>query len=487
MTSATSSSPDLLLPSLKDVHVLVVGDVMLDRYWHGDTRRISQEAPVPVVNVAHEEVRPGGAANVALNIASLGARCTLIGRVGDDEAGRDLADTLHAAGVVTDFVVADDWPTVVKLRVLSQGQQLLRTDFEQPHTADIGDALLDRFEAHLSSAGAVVLQDYDKGVLADPEVLIARCRAAGVDVVVDPKFKPLSRYAGSTLVKPNVVEMQAAVGSWSSSEELVEKTRALCVANDVGAYVVTQGGAGVSVVTADEDHFVPARQVEVFDVTGAGDTTAAVLAVARSPGWPPLRAAQLANIASSIVVTKSGTATVSGPELAMVVSQQSRGDRGVMDRDQLLHAVAYARAQGERVVFTNGCFDILHAGHVSYLEEARALGERLIVAVNDDQSVTRLKGLGRPINELERRQRVLSGLESVDWVVAFTEDTPEPLLEALHPDVLVKGGDYAPSEVVGAEIVTAYGGEVRVLSLVEDCSTTKILEKAGPLQGQGAE
>jgi len=175
------------------------------------------------------------------------------------------------------------------------------------------------------------------------------------------------------------------------------------------------------------------------------------------------------------------------PELAMVVSQQSRGDRGVMDRDQLLHAVAYARAQGERVVFTNGCFDILHAGHVSYLEEARALGERLIVAVNDDQSVTRLKGLGRPINELERRQRVLSGLESVDWVVAFTEDTPEPLLEALHPDVLVKGGDYAPSEVVGAEIVTAYGGEVRVLSLVEDCSTTKILEKAGPLQGQGAE
>jgi D-beta-D-heptose 7-phosphate kinase/D-beta-D-heptose 1-phosphate adenosyltransferase len=401
-----------------------------------------------------------------------------VGCVGADDAGRELAAKLHAAGVSTDFVEVDGWPTIVKLRVLSRGQQLIRSDFERPLPVPVADRLLERLARHLADASVVVLEDYDKGVVDAPEQLIERCRAAGVSVVVDPKFKPFARFAGAAIVKPNAVEIARAVGAWRSQDELIGRTRALCVDNDVGAFVVTRGGAGVTVVTADDDHHIPARAVEVFDVTGAGDTFAAALAVTHALGWNPVRSAQLANLASSIVVTKSGTAAVSGPELALLVQEHVRRDRGMLSRDELVRAVADAKAAGERIVFTNGCFDILHAGHVSYLEEARTLGDRLVVAVNDDASVTRLKGEGRPVNELERRARVLAGLKAVDWVVGFPEDTPVALLEALQPHVLVKGGDYAPDQVVGADVVRANGGEVKVLSHVEDCSTTLILERA---------
>jgi D-beta-D-heptose 7-phosphate kinase/D-beta-D-heptose 1-phosphate adenosyltransferase len=242
--------------------------------------------------------------------------------------------------------------------------------------------------------------------------------------------------------------------------------------------VVTRGAAGMTAVTADGEHqHIPALPADVYDVTGAGDTAAAALAVTTSLGWDAIRGAQVANVASGLVVAKAGTAAVTGPELALALARRHRVDRGALRRAQLVDAVAEARAAGERIVFTNGCFDILHAGHVAYLEEARALGDRLVVAVNDDASVARLKGAGRPVNALERRLRVLAGLASVDWVVGFSEDTPEALLELLKPDVLVKGGDYRPSEVVGADRVIANGGEVRVLGLVEDCSTTAIVDQ----------
>lgn len=466
------------LPSLEAVHVLVVGDVMLDRYWMGSARRVSQEAPVPVVDVEHTEDRPGGAANVALNVASLGARCTLVGLVGDDEAARTLTAMLSAAGVTCDLVEVPDWPTVMKLRVVSRKQQLLRTDFESPLPVDLSDAVAERVKSHLAGATAVVLQDYDKGALVRPRDLVELAAAAGVPVVVDPKHKAFSSYAGARLIKPNQEEFQAAVGPWQDDEALVSLGRELCGHHRLGALVVTRGGRGMTVVEASGRHqHIPARPVDVFDVTGAGDTAAAALGVTVSLGWEPSACAQVANVAAGIAVGKSGTAAVSGPELAMVLAAAPRADRGILSRAQLQDAVAQARERGERVVFTNGCFDILHAGHVAYLEEARALGDRLVVAVNDDASVRRLKGSGRPVNPLERRLRVLSGLAAVDWVVGFSEDTPETLLAQLRPEVLAKGGDYRDDEVVGAEIVRGYGGRVRVLSLVEDLSTTAIVSR----------
>jgi D-beta-D-heptose 7-phosphate kinase / D-beta-D-heptose 1-phosphate adenosyltransferase len=466
------------LPSLKDVHVLVVGDVMLDRYWVGSARRVSQEAPVPVVEVERTEDRPGGAANVALNVASLGARCTLIGVVGDDAAAASLRAVLGAAGVTCDFVERAGWPTTLKLRVVSQNQQLLRTDFEQPLPDAVSAEIRARMMAHLAEATTLVLEDYDKGALDDPRSLIEAAAEAGVPVVVDPKRKPFAWYAGADLLKPNLDEFRAAAGPFVDDDGLVALAEAVCLEHRFGALVVTRGGRGMTVVARDGRHrHVPARPVEVYDVTGAGDTAAAALAVTRSLGWDPLDCAQLANVASGIAVGKPGTVAVSGPELAMALEAMPRSDRGILSRAQLLDAVTQARGRGERIVFTNGCFDILHAGHVAYLEEARALGDRLVVAVNDDASVHRLKGAGRPVNALDRRLRVLSGLAAVDWVVGFAEDTPVALLEALRPDVLVKGGDYSADQVVGAELVLGYGGDVRVLGLVADLSTTAIVQR----------
>ncbi len=469
------------LPSVNHLHILVLGDVMLDRYWQGQAERVSPEAPVPVINVAQEEHRPGGAANVALNVVSMGARCTLVGLVGDDEAGGALLKTLTAAGVVCDFVKVPDWPTIVKLRLLAQQQQLLRADFEQPvpefaASERIG-TLQNKVEKHLQDAHVLVLEDYDKGAIEDPRGFIHAARQAGVPVLVDPKMKALELYAHASVIKPNEKEFAHARSQMQPPVPLAEAAQQLARQHDIGGLVVTRGGQGLEVCTAEAARHVPARAVEVFDVTGAGDTTAAGLALGMALQWPLLNSARMANVAASIAVSKSGTSPVTGPELRQAL-QGAGADRGKLSRQELALAVADAKALGERIVFTNGCFDILHAGHVAYLEEAAALGDRLIVAINDDASVTRLKGEGRPVIPVEGRSQVLAGLACVDWVVSFAEDTPEPLLQLLQPDVLVKGGDYASTdEVVGADIVSGYGGEVKVLSLVQDVSTSAIVSR----------
>jgi D-beta-D-heptose 7-phosphate kinase / D-beta-D-heptose 1-phosphate adenosyltransferase len=468
----------LQIPNFHTAKVLVVGDLMLDRYWFGNASRISQEAPVAVVDVDGVEERPGGAANVALNVAALGAHCTLIGVIGDDAAGQVMEAKLRAAGVECHFLVLRDWPTIVKLRLISQQQQLLRMDFEQPLPAAHGRELLRLVRSHVDDATVVVLEDYDKGTLAAPGELVQLARRHGKPVVVDPKFKPFSAYLGADLIKPNRMEFRHAVGQWEDFTEFVTRAAALADRHDIGAMVVTRGSEGMTLVRRDgRHHHVPARQVDVYDETGAGDTVAATLAAALAAGCELEVCTALANLAASIVVSRLGTVAVTQPELQRALSPAQHGDRGILSQAELAAALDAARTNGERIVFTNGCFDILHAGHVAYLEEARRLGDRLIVAVNDDASVGRLKGPGRPVNALAARMRVLSGLTAVDWVVEFEEDTPERLLESLRPDVLVKGGDYAVEDVVGAGIVRGHGGEVRVLGLVDDCSTSAIVER----------
>ena len=467
----------LELPEFGDARVLVVGDLMLDRYWHGATSRISPEAPVPVVHVSGSEERPGGAGNVALNMAALGGRPTLVGVTGDDEAADTLDQRLRAAGVECDCLRLPDRPTVTKLRVISRHQQLIRLDFE----GSLGDfdheALLDRVRARLPGCGALVLSDYGKGTLAPLRELIALAREAGVPVLVDPKRNDFSAYAGASLITPNLAEFEAVVGTCPDEAALVERGQALIREHQLGGLLVTRGEAGMTLLREGQPEFhLPTQAREVFDVTGAGDTVIAALATGLAAGMPVESATALANLAAGIVVGKLGTAAASLHEVRRALAQAQEAGRGVMSEAQLAIAVADARAHGERIVMTNGCFDILHAGHVQYLNEARRLGDRLIVAVNDDDSVRRLKGEGRPVNSVDRRMAVLAALECVDWVVPFSEDTPRRLICDMAPDVLVKGGDYRPEEIAGHECVEAAGGEVVVLDFVEGVSTTAIIK-----------
>ncbi len=466
------------MPPFQQARVLVVGDVMLDRYWHGKATRISPEAPVPVVRVGNQEDRPGGAGNVALNIAALGAAASLVGIVGADEAGTELRSRLEAAGVYCEFGTCLEAPTITKLRVISQHQQLLRVDFEQDFSAAAVASFQAQALALLEGTQVLVLSDYSKGALQQSQTLIQAAKRLGVPVVVDPKGSDFSKYRGATVITPNLSEFESIVGHCATEEELASKGLLLLADLDLQALLITRGENGMTLLRPDfPELHMPTRAQEVFDVTGAGDTVVAVLAAALAAGSALDIGTALANLAAGLAVGKLGTAAISGPELRRAIAREEGTGRGVMSADQLALAVMDARAHGEKVVFTNGCFDIIHAGHVGYLAEARKLGQRLIVAINDDASVKRLKGSGRPINPVERRMTVLAGLEAVDWVVSFSEDTPESLLELLKPDIVVKGGDYSVDEVVGGEYVLSYGGQVKVLAFLDNCSTSAIVEK----------
>ncbi len=452
---------------------------MLDRYWFGETCRISPEAPVPVVSVNQTEERPGGAGNVALNIAALGGNATLIGIAGDDEAGHILTEQLAAAGVSHDIHYLQGVPTITKLRVISRHQQLIRMDFEQTFPPAAPLRLTDYYKRALAEAQLVILSDYGKGTLCAAPELIRLARDARIPVLVDPKGRDFSLYRGASLITPNIREFEAIVGHCRNEQDIIEKGRALIAEQHIDALLLTRGERGMTLIqqnNAEELHF-PAHAREVFDVTGAGDTVVAVLGTALAAGSPLPEAMSLANLAAGLVVAKLGAATVSAPELRAALNATIRFAGGIVNEEQLALAIGQARAQGERIVFTNGCFDILHAGHVTYLQQARQLGDRLIVAINDDDSVRRLKGAGRPINTIEQRMAVLAGLGMVDWVTSFSEDTPEHLLKKLRPDILVKGGDYTVEQVVGSSIVRAYGGDVRVLGCIKDLSTTSIIDR----------
>jgi len=466
---------------------------MLDRYLFGSTGRISPEAPVPVVHVQETDDRPGGAANVAVNLASLGVSTRLVGVVGKDDAADSLRAILKSRDIHCDFHAVEERPTITKTRVQSRGQQLIRLDQENA-AAMPGDEVVKVLQRSIDGAGAVVLSDYGKGALTDVAAMISVCREAGVPVLVDPKGEDFEKYRGASVITPNQSEFEVVAGVCDSDEELVSRARKMLDDLNLDALLVTRSEKGMLLLEADmEPIFLSTQAREVYDVTGAGDTVIATLAGAVASGQDLPSAAALANLAAGLVVRKIGVATVTPGEISMSLHQRGQGGRGLVGLDELKLMVAESWDRGERVIMTNGCFDVLHAGHVAYLEEAKNLGDRLIVAVNDDASVRRLKGESRPINELEDRLLVLAGLAAVDWVVPFSNDTPAELIAEVLPDVLVKGGDYKPDDIAGAKDVLNNGGkpddiagakdvlnnggEVRVLAFRDGHSSSRIIDK----------
>ncbi len=469
-------------PEFGAARIIVIGDVMLDRYWSGQALRISPEAPVPVVKVKSVEDRIGGAGNVALNIAKLGGKVTLLGVVGDDAESKILRELLEAEGVVCDFVVEPLLRSICKLRVMAQHQQLIRLDFEDTPIKFDQDALKMALIRHFPQNDVVVFSDYGKGTLADVPAYIIAAKQAGVKVLVDPKGVDYQRYAQADLITPNLAELQAVVGACENDQQLIEKGRELLALYQIPKLLLTRGEAGMTLIEHDQVHSLPAQAKDVFDVTGAGDTVIAVMALGVSLGMPLVEAMYLANLAGGIVVGKLGTSTVSLQELARAMHGDRDSLYGVVSEEELVKLFAGAKAHDEKMIMTNGCFDLLHAGHVAYLEQAKALGDRLCVAVNSDASVKQLKGESRPINGLQERMTVLAALACVDWVVAFAEETPERLYCALLPDVIVKGGDYSPEQVVGGDCVIKAGGEVKILQFVDGQSTTAMINKARKME-----
>ena len=470
------------IPDFSKARVLVVGDLMLDRYWHGATSRISPEAPVPVVHVRDIEERPGGAGNVALNIAKLGAHSTVLGLTGDDDAANALEQNLQAAGVKSCLVRLNENATVTKLRVISRHQQLIRLDFEDGFIGQDISGQEAEFAELLDQHDVVVCSDYGKGTLRNVQSLIALCREKKIPVLIDPKGTDFDIYSGASLVTPNLAEFEAVVGACANDEELVEKGQQLCVQCDFEALLITRSEHGMTLIQKDGDVFhLPTRAREVFDVTGAGDTVISTLAAALAAGDDMHNAVALANQAAGIVVGKLGTASVTPEELYQEIHKHIAVKRGVVSQQELITAASQCRQRGEVIVMTNGCFDILHAGHVTYLQQAREQGDRLVVAVNVDETVRKLKGEDRPVNPLEHRMRMLAALECVDWVLPFEEETPMRLICEVLPDILVKGGDNDPDKIPGGDCVRENGGEVRVLSYVEGVSTTEII---GTIRGR---
>lgn len=471
-----------VIDSLAQAKVLVVGDILLDRFVEGSVARVSPEAPVPVLNHTTERTLLGGAGNVAANLLAYGASVTLIGVAGDDDSAGTLRSICESfEGLDTRLVIDTSRPTTVKTRYLSRWQQLLRVDAEATH--DVPEATADDVLASASAAiggcDVVILSDYAKGVLSEPVIkaLIGLAGKAGLPVVVDPKKPDAALYAGATLLKPNTRELEHFTGLNIDSDEQADvASRRILEAHSLDAVLVTRGPDGMTLVRRDAAALhVRAENRRVFDVTGAGDTVAATLAAAMAIGLSLSDAVRMANAAAGVVVAKPGTATVHARELKQALGVEAAAD--IMPRQEALDQIRQWKDQGLVIGFTNGCFDLLHRGHIYSLEQASRRVDRLVVGVNSDGSASRLKGPGRPVQDLATRVAVLAGLRFVDLVVPFEDDTPAELIRAVGPHVLFKGADYAESEVVGGDIVQAAGGRVELIPLLPGHSTTFTVER----------
>ncbi|MBW2697077.1 MAG: D-glycero-beta-D-manno-heptose-7-phosphate kinase [Deltaproteobacteria bacterium] len=466
--------------------VLCVGDVMLDRFSYGRVERVSDEAPIQILHVGSQRSMLGGAGNVVRNVVALGARAILIAVTGDDDSAREIDELAESEERLEQRLVVDpSRPTTVKTRFIAEGQQLLRADSES--TDPVGEEttrrLIEAIAAELRHADVMVLSDYMKGVLTDEllSVAIAKAKVAGVPVIVDPKREDFSVYSGATVLKPNRAELEAG-GRQACQTDAEIELAARGVARDcrIDAVLVTRSQQGMSLIRPDcEALHLRAKALEVSDVSGAGDTVVATTAVALASGAALHSAAELANIAGGIVVGKLGTAVVSREELgaALIAADASATEAKVKSAEAAYLDVQRWRKKGCRIGFTNGCFDLLHPGHISLLTEAKSHCDRLIVGLNSDESVKRLKGSDRPVQPEAARAIVLASMNVVDRVVIYSDDTPIPLLYLLEPDVLIKGGDYTIDEVIGGDVVQGYGGVVKIASLAPGHSSSEVIAK----------
>jgi D-beta-D-heptose 7-phosphate kinase / D-beta-D-heptose 1-phosphate adenosyltransferase len=466
--------------------VVVIGDVALDQYVYGDVARISPEAPVPVLRVHSKRTSPGCAANVAANVASLGGYATVIGVVGSDtEAGQLNASVQENGAPVRLMLVADSSrPTTVKTRFVASGQQIVRADHEElrPITPKVEDYLLEAYSSALRTCEAVIVSDYNKGVLTNRVLsfVIQRAAAADKPVLVDPKRHQLADYKGATILKPNRGELRAATGRACETDDEARQAAEVVIAATGAMVLLTRSEQGMSLFRANAE---PVHQRtnarEVFDVSGAGDTVSAVMGLAMAAKLDIVEAMRLANAAAGVVVSKRGTATVTVSELSQALAYSQRGfESRIVVRDAALRQCETWRQQGLKVGLTNGCFDLIHPGHISLLRQAKAACDRLVVALNTDNSVNRLKGPGRPLQGEDARAYVMAAIEDVDLVTLFDEDTPLDLIAFLKPDVLIKGADYSESKIVGADLVRSWGGSIVLADLVPEQSTTRLARRS---------
>lgn len=494
--TVSSTDPVLDVPAELDVigrfseaRVVCLGDIMLDRYVYGSVDRISPEAPIPVIAVEREAAMLGGVGNVARNVAALGGAASLLATIGDDEPGREVVRLISQEDRIDPDLITDiGRATTVKTRFIAGSQQLLRADQEValPLSKESVDGIVEAARAEMEGAGAIVLSDYAKGCLSDNvlQAIIGAARAMGLPVIVDPKSTDFSRYSGATLIKPNLKELALATGMPCETDaEVMDAAHEALQHANADAILVTRSQAGMTLVTRGKDgleatHF-PAQALEVFDVSGAGDTVLATLGLAIASGADLVQAASIANATAGLVVAKVGTAVVYPNELtrALHTADVTKADQKVCSVSEASDVTARWRAQGQSIGFTNGCFDLIHPGHLSLLRQARAECDRLVVGLNSDSSVRILKGETRPLQGEMARALVLASLEDVDMVIIFSDETPVELIKALKPDVLVKGADYTVETVVGADIVQAAGGRVVLAELVPDESTTRTIER----------
>ncbi|MEE2996104.1 MAG: D-glycero-beta-D-manno-heptose-7-phosphate kinase [Pseudomonadota bacterium] len=473
------------LSTLASAKVVCIGDVMLDRFVYGEVTRVSPEAPIPVCRIRNETAMLGGAGNVVRNLVALGASVDFIGVVGEDDIARDVDLLLRDLNGVSHFLTAEaSRPTTSKIRYLAGGQQLLRADREisMPVSDAIADALASKVEIALQGAALLIVSDYGKGTVTDH--LAARvidiAKKADKPVIVDPKSRDFGRYAGATLITPNLKEMaEAADEELATEDRIVNVARDLLSGAGIGTMLVTRGAQGMSLISADIADYFPSRAREVFDVSGAGDTVIATLSAGIAAGLSVVDAAGLANVAAGVVVGKTGTAVAYAEDIRseLDLTNAAHGLRRPATLDAALDRIRTWKGRGETIGFTNGCFDLLHPGHVSLLSQARATCDRLVVGLNADSSVKRLKGESRPTQNEDARAAVLSSLETVDLVILFEEDTPERLLHKIKPHVLVKGADYTIETVVGADFVKSYGGQVVLVEIVPGFSTTATIAR----------
>lgn len=468
------------LSNFKNLSILVVGDVMLDEYWMGSCSRISPEAPIPIVKInrAKRILRAGGAANVAVNCSNLGANVEIFGTIGTDSSGLSLSKILTENGIKDELIRNIYLPTITKQRILSQNQQLIRLDFEELLKKNDIKEIEDRLSQKSINSDLIIFSDYAKGMDCVIEKLIKIAKQKSIPILVDPKGNNFSKYKNATILTPNLKEFIGVAGDINSENELISKGRKLIDDLNLQGLLITRGEKGMTFINKNSDiyNFTDTPK-QVFDITGAGDTVISTLGICIASGLNFEKSCYVANKAASLVVSKLGTSSVKLSELENLLNYKADHDPRITSEEELLNFINLSRFSNQKIVMTNGCFDIIHPGHINFLNEAKSLGDKLIVAVNSDDSIRRIKGQSRPINNLNSRMKILSEIKSVDYVVSFDEDTPYNLITKIKPDFLVKGGDYEINEIIGSDFVLSYGGKILSLNYYEDFSTTKIINK----------